>query len=169
MKIEKLNEDNFIVFLNKLYLKNNKFELKQDFERYFKNLFKILNQFYSIEVLGYYNIKIYCDKVYGYILDIKKEELDFYDYYDDHIDMRIEINDNEKFIFKVSDMSVLGREVLKYCHILKFKHNLYLVPKKTINQYVLGKIIENCTFIYGKSSKQILINAKEIKIKQVFV
>lgn len=169
MKIEKLNEGNFIVFLNKLYLKNNKFELKQNLERYFKNLFKKLNQFYGIEVLGYYNIKIYCDKIYGYILDIKKEDLDFYDYYDDHIDMRIEMSDSEKFIFKIMDHSVLKKDTLNYCHILKYKHNLYLVPKKTINQYILGKIIENCIFIYGKSSKQILLNAKEIKIKQVFV
>lgn len=169
MKIEKLNENNFVVFLNKLYLKNNKLEIKQDFENYFKNLFKLLNDFYYIETSGYYDIKIYCDKIYGYILNIKKEDTEFYDYYDDHINMKIEFINEKKFVFKVNDLSVLDKSVLNYCHLLKMKDNLYLVPKKTINQYLLGNIIENCRIIYEDISEEIIIKAQEIKIKQVFV
>ena len=169
MKIEKLNEDNFIVFLNKMYLKSNKLELKKDIENYFKCLFKKLNEFYNMEMSGYYDIKIYCDKIYGYVLDIKKEEIDLYDYYDDHINMKIEIIDEQKFVFRIHDMSVLDKLILNYCHLLKLKDDLYLLPKKTINQYILGRIIENSSLIYGEISEKIISKAEELKIKQVFV
>ena len=169
MKIEKLNEDNFIVFLNKMYLKSNKLELKKDIENYFKCLFKKLNEFYNMEMSGYYDIKIYCDKIYGYVLDIKKEEIDLYDYYDDHINMKIEIIDGQKFVFRIHDMSVLDKLILNYCHLLKLKDDLYLLPKKTINQYILGRIIENSSLIYGEISEKIISKAEELKIKQVFV
>lgn len=169
MKIEKLNEDNFIVFLNKLYLNNNEIELKKDFEIYFKKLFKVLNDFYNIEISGYYDIIIYCDKIYGYILDIKKEHIDFYDYYDDHIDMKITINYNQKFVFKINDYSVLDEVTLNYCHVVKDKKTIYLMPKKTINQYALGNLIENSTIIYGDSAQIIVRKSKDVKTKQVFV
>lgn len=169
MKIEKLNDDNFIVFLNKLYLNNNQFELKKDFEIYFKNLFKVLNKFYNIEIVGYYDIKIYCDKIYGYVLDIKKEKIDFYDYYDDHIDMRITINNNQKFVFKINDNSVLDESTLKCSYLIQEKKNIYLIPKKTINQYSLGNIIENSVIIYGYLAEDIIKKGKDIKTKQVFV
>lgn len=169
MKIEKLNEDNFIVFLNKLYLNNNQFELKKDFEDNFKNLFKVLNNCYNIEISGYYDIKIYCDKIYGYILDIRREEIDFYNYYDDHIDMKITINNNQKFVFKIKDNSVLDNTTLNYCNLLKINKDIYLIPKKTIDQYSLGMLIENSSVIYGNSAEIIINNSKEIKTKQVFV
>ena len=35
MKIEKLNDDNYIVFLNRFYIGNNNFELKKDFRLIF--------------------------------------------------------------------------------------------------------------------------------------
>jgi len=169
MKIEKLSDDNFIVFLNKLYLRNNKLELKKDFEIYFKNLFKTLSDSYSINISGYYNIKIYCDKVYGYILDIKQEEIDFYDYYDDHIDMKISINDNQKFLFRLNNMSVLNKCMLDYCYLFKDNNDIYAVPKKTINQQLLGNLIENSFIVYGDAAKMLIRRCQDIKTKQVFV
>lgn len=169
MKIKKLSEDNFIVFLNKLYLNNNQFELKKDFEEYFKKLFKKLNDSYNIEISGYYDINIYSDKTYGYILDVKKENIDFYDYYNDHVDMKIVINDNQRFLFMINDMSVVTKETLKWCHILMLKRNIYLLPKKTINQYELGNLIENSSVIYGSEAENIIKVGKDLKTKQIFV
>lgn len=169
MKIEKLDDDNFIVFLNKLYLNKNLFELKKNLDIYFKNLFKTLNECYNIEIMGYYNIKIFRDKIYGYILNIEKEDIDFYDYYDSHVDMRITINDDQKFIFKLNNQSVIDKEVLKYCHIRKLKDDVYLVPKRTINQYYLGYLVENSSIIYGVKADDIIKKSVDIKTNQIFV
>ncbi|MBE6138420.1 MAG: hypothetical protein E7173_01580 [Firmicutes bacterium] len=169
MKIEKLSDDNFIVFLNKLYFKDSKFELPRDFEIYFKGLFKRLGSFYNINVSGYYDINIYYDKIYGYVLDIKKEAIDFYDYYDDHIDMKISIDNNQKFLFKLSTVSVLNERVVSYCHLFRDNNDIYALPKKTITQQLLGHLIENSCIIYGNKAERLIRHCKDIKTKQLFV
>lgn len=171
MKIEKLDDDNFIVFLNKFYLKKNLFELKKNINIYFKDLFKVLNSFYNIEMIGYYNVRIFYDKIYGYILDIEKEgfDIDFCNYYDDHVDMRILINDPQIFLFKPYNNSLIDEKILKYCYLKKLDSDIYLVPKKTINQYQLGNLIENSIIIYGIRANEILNKCKTICTKEVFV
>lgn len=169
MKIERLSEDNFIVFLNNLYINNHKLQLNANFEECFKLLFKTLSNSYNIDISGYYDIKIYCDKLYGYILNIKREDLDFYDYYDEQIDMKISINEDQKFLFKLKDTSVLNKIILEYCYLFKDEKHVYILPKKTINQQLLGNIIENSEIIYGCAAQNILMRCKDIKTKQVFV
>ena len=78
MKLEKLNDGNLIVFLNKFNLNKSTLSIKDNLEEYFKNLFKILNNYYNIEIKGYYDISIYEDNIYGFIIDIKREDMDFY-------------------------------------------------------------------------------------------
>lgn len=169
MKLEKLSDDSLIVFLNKFYIDKYKFSIKDNLEDYFRNLFKILNNYYNIEITGYYDIKIYQDNIYGFILDIRREDLDFYGYYDDHIDMKISILKDNKFIFKIDDCSLIGDSVLKYCYLLKDNKSLYFVPKKTINQYCLGYVIENCKIIYGTKANEILNRGEYINTSKVFV
>lgn len=169
MKLEKLNDDNLIVFLNKFYVDKYKFSLIDDLEEYFRNMFKILGNYYNIDVKGYYDVTIYQDNIYGYILKINREDIDFYGYYDDHIDMKITILKNSKFIFKISDYSLIREDVLKYCYLGKYKGDLYLIPKKTINQYALGYIIENCKIIFGSDADEILSRYIQINTSKIFV
>ena len=169
MRLEKLNDDNLIVFLNKIYINKYKLSIKDNLEDYFRNLFKILSDYYNIEIRGYYNIKIYEDNIYGFIIDIKREEIDFYNYYDDHIDMKINIIKNNKFIFQIDDCSLIEHNILKYIRLLKEHKNLYFVPKKTINQYGLGYIEENCKIIYGKKAHEILDRGEYINTSKIFV
>lgn len=169
MKIEKLNDDNYIVFLNRLYIGNNNFELKKDFEEYFKNFFKILNSYYNIDVIGYYDIQIFCDNLYGYVLEIKREQMDFYDYYHDHIDMKIIINDKQKFIYKMKSNSTLNKEVLKFCYLRKLNNEIYLIPKKTITQIQLGNLLENSDIVYGDKALEIQNKTENVRTKQIFV
>ena len=169
MRIEKLDDDNYIVFLNKLYIGNNKLELKNDFEEYFKSLFKVLNNYYGIDIIGYYDIQIFCDNLYGYIIEIKKEDLEFYEYYQNHVDMKIIINDKQKFMYKVSNTSVVCPGVLKYCYLRKLNNDIYLIPKKTITQVQLGYLVENSDIVYGSKALDLLNRTENIKTKQIFV
>ena len=169
MKLEKLSDDNLIVFLNNFCVNKYKFSIKDNLEDCFRKLLKRLNKYYNIETNGYYDIKIYQDNIYGFILDIKKEDIDFYGYYDDHIDMKISILKDNKFVFKIDDYSVMSKDILKYCYLLKENKNLYIVPKRTINQYLLGYIIENCRIIYGMKANEILNRGEHINTSKVFV
>lgn len=169
MKIEKLDDDNLIVFLNNLYLKKNSFTLKNNLEKYFKSLFIKLNEFYDIEIKGFYNINIYQDKLFGIILEIKKEDLDFYSYYDDHIDMKIRIMKKEKFVFVLDKFSMLNKNILDYCKIYKYNNSFYVIPKKTISDVNIGIILENSKILYGEDAYKIINKAKLINNKKLFV
>ena len=169
MKIEKLDDDNLIVFLNNLYLKKNSFTLKNNLEKYFKSLFIKLNEFYDIEIKGFYNINIYQDKLFGIILEIKKEDLDFYSYYDDHIDMKIRIMKKEKFVFVLDKFSMLNKNILDYCKIYKYNNSFYVIPKKTISDVNICIILENSKILYGEDAYKIINKAKLINNKKLFV
>ena len=58
MKLEKLSDDNLIVFLNRFCADKYGFSIKDNLEDCFRTFFKILNNNYNIEISGYYDIKI---------------------------------------------------------------------------------------------------------------
>ena len=169
MKVEKLDDGKLIVFLNNLYLKKNSFSLKNNLEKYFKNLFIKLNEFYDIEIKGFYDINIYQDNLFGIVLELEKEDLDFYGFYDDHIDMKIRIMKKEKFIFQLDQFSMLNKTILDYCKIYKYKNKFYVVPKRTTDDINIGFILENSKIIYGEEAYRIINKASIINNKKLFV
>ena len=169
MKVEKLDDDKLIVFLNNFYLKKNSFSLKNNLEKYFKELFIKLNQFYDIEIKGFYDISIYQDNLFGIILEIEKEDLNFYSYYDDHIDMKIRIMKKERFLFELDKFSLLNKEVFNYCKTYVYKNNFFIIPKRTISDVNIGFILENSKIIYGEDACKIINKASVINNKKLFV
>lgn len=169
MKIEKLNDDKLIVFLNNYYLKKNNISLKNNLEKHFKNLFMILNDCYDIEIKGFYNITIYQDYLFGIVLEMEKEELDFYSFYDDHIDMKIKIMKKEKFVFCVDKFALLDNKLLKECKLGVYKNKFYIIPKRTITEINKGFILENTQMIYGDLAYKILNTITIFNSKKVFV
>ena len=169
MKLEKLSDDNIIVFLNKFYIDKLNFSIDKNLDDNLKKLFKIISDHYDLDIIGYYNILLYQDKIYGYIFDIERENIDFYSYYDDHIDMKISISKNSRFLFKLKQNSVISNRLLKYVYLIKNGENLYLLPKKTISQYDLGYIVENTKIVYGSESNMVLDCGKYINTRNIFV
>ena len=102
-------------------------------------------------------------------MDIKREDIDFYGYYDDHIDMKISILKDDKFVFKIDDCSLVNNNILKYCYLLKDNKNLFFIPKRTINQYYLGYIIENCKIVYGTKAIDVLNKGQYLNTNKIFV
>lgn len=102
MKIVNLDENCMIIFLNKLYLRELNFDVREDLEEYFKELFLKLKKYYAINISGYYNINVYIDKDYGLVINLNKEDIEYYDYFDNQIDMRISLKDS-KFLYRIDD------------------------------------------------------------------
>lgn len=169
MKVEKLDDGKLIVFLNNFYLKKNSFSLKNNLEKYFKSLFIKLNQYYDIEIKGFYDINIYQDNLFGIILKLEKEDLNFYEFYDDHIDMKIRIMKKEKFLFKLDKFYLLNKNVLDYCKIYEYDNSFYVIPKKTVGDINMGFILENSKIIYGEEAYKIINKAKLINNKKLLV
>ncbi len=147
--------ENITIYLNKQYIKN--IDLK-DREKAEKLIYKI-NQKYNIELYGYYETKIYIDKNYGIIIDIKKEELEYMDYFNESLEMNIEIIE-DSFLYKIEDIFSI-KKTDKFI-LRKYEDNIYL-EAESISDIEIGIILENAQIIYGKEANTIKNRSKIIK------
>lgn len=169
MKIERIDENNIIVFLNKIKIKEKLLLSSVYLEKYFRSLFQLLKSKYQININGYYAVTLYQDSLYGVIVDIKKEFTDYFEYFDNQVDMKIDIAKNNIFLYKINSFSSLKDNLSSFASIYLYDGDIYLRPKKNISQIELGTIIENGTIIYGDLSNKVLKFGKKIKSKYVFV
>lgn len=156
MKIEN-RDNNLIVFLNKKI--SSKIDIKNEInlEKYFQNLFQKLNDLYEMELYGSYEIVMY-DNPYGIILEIKKQDIDYFEYID-RVDMKINISKYNEVIYKIKDNI---EQIKNLCEIYTYKDSFYCVPK-TSSFEKNGIILENSDIIYGKKCKEIKQNLKKIE------
>ena len=147
MKIKIIDENNFIVFLNKYVYKDIDLTSKRDLEIKLKDLFQKLNNYYNVKVYGYYNVSIFIDNNYGFILEMEKEDIDYMDYQDDQIDMRIVVINNT-FLYLLDDILINNVDGAIY----KYKDKFYLKLNHDINNIEMGKLLENSNIIYNKTN-----------------
>lgn len=147
MKIKIIDENNFIVFLNKYAYKDIDFTSKRDLEVRLKDLFQKLNNYYNVKVYGYYNVSIFIDNNYGAILEMEKEDIDYMDYQDDQIDMRI-IVINNTFLYLLDDILINDIDGTIY----KYRDKFYLRLNHDINSIEMGRLLENSSIIYNKTN-----------------
>ena len=152
-----INDDiNMIIFLNNEYLKID-FNNIDELEDYFKDLFLTLKNIYNIKLNGFYYIEVFVDKNYGVILELEKEELEYIDYYDNQVDMRVTVNDSE-FMYLINDYDL--NDIME---IYSFQNNLYGKLKKQINSIKMGEILEKGKIIY-KDYDKILKYGKRLEV-----
>lgn len=169
MKIERVDENTIIVFLNKLKVKEKLLLSNNYLENYFRSLFQQLKNNYQINISGYYHITLYQDSIYGVIMYIEKEFTDYFDYFDNQVDMKIDIAKDSVILYELDNFSILSKQDYDFLNIYYYDNKIYIKPKKVITQMQLGKVIENCNIVYGDLCKQILKKGKLIKSKYVFV
>lgn len=167
MKVNIIDDNNIIVFLNTFKTKNIDFNNKEDIEKHFRDIFLKLKHIYGLDIKGYYNINIYIDKFYGAILEIENEALEYFDYFDDKIDMRVSIVSNTKFLYKIKDLFLLDKKLLRRVNIYSFKNKYYLLLKKDISNYEMGKLLEVSELVYGDVVEDILKLATQLTLTKV--
>jgi len=157
MKID-VRDNNLIVFLNKKMVSNVDFFNKSELEDYFRSLFLKLNSDYDFDMSGSYSIDVFIDKNYGVVLEIEKDDIDYFDYYDNVIDMKITISKYSDFIYKLEGN--IGN-LFEFCDIYLFNGDIYVDPVN-IDFLNLGFLIENSEIIYGKKCLDIRHSSKKI-------
>ena len=144
-----INDDiNMIIFLNKEYLTIN-IDDSDNLENCFKELFLILKDIYDIKINGYYSIDVYVDSYYGAVLELVKEELEYIDYYDNQVDMRITIHDSN-FVYKFEDYFLARKLNL---NLYLYKNEVYGKINGLENNAQMGRIIENSEVLYKDTDK----------------
>ena len=156
MKVDVKNENDLVVFLNNKCIENIDFSDKNNFETYFRVLFLKLKNIYGISISGYYDINVYINKYFGVVLEIFREPLECFDYFNS-IDMKVNIIKNSEFLYQINDFSDKHK-------IYFYKNNLYLKISKEISFVEFGKLLENSVLVYGNIVDEIL---KYGKLKQI--
>lgn len=155
-----IGEDNILIYLTRIYLKDN-WDL--ELEDYFKKLFLKFKNYYDIDVAGYYNIDVYKNKNYGYIIRIIKEDFEYLDYINDQVDMRIKIHEDVPIFYEIKDINLrLLKDNLDFYF---FKDKVYGKPKEILNTLILSKILEMSeNVIYDENSMIESYGKKIVKV-----
>lgn len=149
MKVEVIS-NGYIIYLNQFNLIDIDFKNMDILEDSFKKLLKKLNNYYHIDINGYYNINVYIDSYYGAILQIEKESLDYYDYFEsDTIAMRIKKIDAD-FLYEVEDF-LFAKDFLNKFKLITKNNHIYLkiIDDLSYNEYLL--LTEMSKIVYDKA------------------
>ncbi len=148
-----IDENKTIVFFNKTI----DFTDMKNTEKFLKTIINKLQINYNLKFKGYYDVTIYLDNIYGFVVCIESEDLDYLDYFDNQIEMNIKVIENT-FLYKLEEL--LDKKLLKKFTIYKNKENLYLKTKENISNIEMGIVIENSKIIYKDTLK--IINTSEL-------
>lgn len=138
--------DNLIldIYLKKYLVNNIDFKSQEDLEKYLKNLFKLLKSKYDITIEGFYEISVYVDKYYGVVLHLEKEDLEYYDYFRNQVDMRI-VTIETDFLYQIDDVP---SNILNKVKVCVKDNNLYLKIKEELTELEMMNLIENSKLVY---------------------
>ena len=153
-----INDELITLFLNKDYISSLDFCDKEKTHNYLKQLLLKMKNNYHLDFNGYYNMSVYVDKCYGIIVEVKKEEIEYLDYYSG-----IEINPkiiNDSFLYEIPNIDNFKD---KNNQVYIYKTNIYLKINKPLSSQKMGNILEHTIkIIYGNHQKKISKKAKEV-------
>ena len=150
-----ISNDKYIVYLKKEQISNIDFSSKIEVEELFKNLFLKIKKLNNIELKGFFYIKVYLNEFFGAVLEFVRDEVEYYDYLSNKIDMQIEIMDD----------SIILKE---YENIDDVKDNMfYLYDEKYYTKYTNDFDSEFYRIVYGEETNYIVDNSLICYLKKV--
>lgn len=145
MKIE-IYENKYLVFLNKQTISNIDFKIKKQVETCFRDIFSKIKKRLDKDINGLFNIKVYLNDLFGSILIIEKENIEYYDYFSNQIDMQIEIEYDAPILLEFNDIF----DVILKGKVFSFNKKYYIEYTDDI------KYIEFSNIIYGEKARNII-------------
>ncbi len=148
MKVLKNDYNHYEIFLNHYDIDHFDILQKQELEDYLKSIFLRLKKGYRMTINGYYEIDAYYDNSYGMILNMEKEDIDYYEFSFNQIDMRITLDRNCRFLYLFEDCFEIP-EKLKKKGICYFYHNqCYFLPQLELTELEIGALLEKSVLVY---------------------
>ncbi len=152
-------DDMIILYLNRLYIESLDFTDKISVEKYLKQLLNKLKNKYDLEFDGYYDMTLYVDINYGVIIEVKKEELEYLDYFSNQIELNTKVVEGS-FLYEVS---LINDYLLKKVIVYKLDDKIYLRVKKDLSNIEMALLLETAQIVYGKQAEKIIRNAKVLR------
>lgn len=153
MKVIRETDECIILFLYKSHQLD--FENPKRLQEQLKKLFLKLKYYYDIKIEGFYEVNAYVDNLYGVVLEIHHEELEYLDYIDGEIEMRIEVS-KENFLYEVGDIFLLPKNIVEKGNMYTYQDKYYFSLKEEASFYEIGILLENCRCIYHNKNPFII-------------
>jgi len=135
------------IYIKKELIDNIDFNSKDDLEKYLKKLFKTLKNKYDLVIEGFYNITVYCDKYYGVIFHLEKDDIEYYDYFKNQVDMRIITVDTE-LLYLVDDILY---NLLNKVNVIIKDNEIYLKIKEDLTELEMMELLESSKVVCKES------------------
>lgn len=131
-------------------------------EEKFRDIFLKLKELYAIDIEGYYTIDIYVDDMMGMVVVIEKEDVEYFDIFDDQVDMRIAIHQNSSILYEIED----NFEILNHIDLdmYVYKNKFYGKLIKPLSLLEIGYLLEySINILYGNQTKLIVNSMNYMK------
>lgn len=153
MKIIAMDLDSIV-----LYLSDMDFSMEENIdilEERFRDIFLHLKNSYDMDIEGYYKIDIYKNEYYGMIVEMEKEEFDYFDYYDNQVDMRISIHEDNSILYEFDDFFSIS-SLLDKMDFYMYRNKVYGKVKHFLTKIEGAYLQEqSSSIVYGSITKYI--------------
>lgn len=139
MKIEYVSNDEFVIYLNKLYYTFD----KNNIESILTRILKRIKKMYDIELFSTFNVECYINNNYGVILKINRE-YDPFNLYSKKTNLNVKFYDNSVFLYEVGNYFIEGKKYI-------YKDKIYIDINNV--EYILEHIN---SIIYGDKALRII-------------
>lgn len=156
-------DNNITIYLGKFHFKAININDTNNIEKQVKKILNTLKKTYNLELNGYYETVLYLDENYGLIIKMKKDDLDYLDYFVTALEINSKIK-KTSFLYKVEDILNLNKNILKKFIIYKYKKNIYLSAKEKLTTAEMGIILENSKVIFDEEIKKIKAKSQIIEM-----
>lgn len=143
MKID-IMDNKIIIFLKKEIISDIDFDNIEMLEEYFRELILKLNNVYNINIEGFYIIRVFIDSIYGIVLEIEPEDIDYCPI--NQVEMRIML-EHETFLYEIDSLVKIDNTEI---YIKDYKYYLKINSNIKYKDYI--SILENCHIIYKNTS-----------------
>ena len=126
---------------DKITIYTYKKEDSNNINDYIKELILRLKKKYKINIFGFYEINIYINDKVGMIIDIIKDDED---YFYDLLDLKIKVYENSPVYLKFNDYFL--NDEFKF----KILDNYYYIDVENISKEKFLSMIEFCNLVYGE-------------------
>ena len=161
MKLELFNLENMTIYLSKDYLKKINFNLNENVEKQFKNLFRKIKNIYNINLSGYYEVIVYINDIYGMIIELEKDTDEYIKIFGDTVDMKITFKFDSSIFYELEDY--ISFNINNYnLYYYNNKFYLELLKDSSFEYLEYLKLLESSSIIYGKGIEDLQNKIKKI-------
>lgn len=129
MKIDYINDNNYVVYINNLYYTFD----KTNIDILLKKILKRIKKIYDIQIYSTFNIECFIDNDYGIVLEIKRE-YDPFNLYSKKTDLNINYN-YTNFLYEIDDYFINSNN--------KYIYNNKIYIDNYISEQVIKIIYKN--------------------------